>query len=103
MSKIVQIEIQINLQWRAVPGVKKGVWVGVCDALDLSIEADSLDELHSIIPESMHTLLVDLVQDNEFEAYLRERGWVSSAQPAGRNLEDMEFRVPWQLIVPGII
>ena len=100
MSQTVQIEIKANLQWAAIPGKKHGIWIGVCEALGLSIEADSLDELHSIIPESMHTLMIDLLQDNEFESYLREKGWTADGFERGQTQDGVNIHVPWQLTVP---
>ena len=103
MSKIVEIEVKANVQWKAVPGAKSGVWIGICDALGLSVEACSLDELHSIIPESIHLLMFDLAKDNEFDAYLKERGWSATNFVDGNRVpDDLQFHVPWQLTAEGL-
>jgi hypothetical protein len=98
---IVEIQLEAQVQWRAEKGCSKDAWIGVCDALNLSIEADSLDQLHSLIPESMHLLMVDLVMDNEFHQYLKDKGWKSTGNPQHDHAERTEFHVPWELVAAG--
>jgi hypothetical protein len=98
-NHVVEIQLEAQVQWRAEPGAGKGVWVGICDALNLSVEANSLDELHSLIPESIHLLMVDLVLDNEFDTYLSDRGWKARGIPQQEAAEQTEFHVPWELLV----
>ncbi len=69
--------------------------------MNLCIEADSLDELHRLIPETMRLLMFDLLADNELDAFLRERGWQAIGGLPARPQEDLRFQVPWELIVPG--
>jgi hypothetical protein len=64
------------------------------------MEADSLDELHGVIPEAIHLLMIDLLEDNELDKYLRERGWQALNMPS-RPDGDVQFDVPWQLIAEG--
>jgi Domain of unknown function (DUF1902) len=100
MSNVVQIQLEAKVQWNAIQGAGKGIWIGVCDALNLSVEADSLDELHNLIPESIQLLMMDLVMDNEFDQYLLDRGWQAKGVARPDELEETEFRVPWHLLVP---
>jgi len=90
------IAIQSQLKWVATK-TRSGKWIGECDPLNIAMEADSLDELYSLIPESIHLMFTDLLEDNELDAFLRERGW-EAHYPVNRNAKDMGFHVPWELI-----
>lgn len=69
--------------------------------MNLVMEADSLDELHSVIEEAMQLLLVDLLRDNELDQFLREHGWRAQDIPVQARPEDVQFSVPWELIAEG--
>ena len=69
--------------------------------MNISTEADSLDELHSVIDETMQLLLVDLLRDNELDRFLMARGWKALNIPTRGDQKDVEFNVPWQLIAEG--
>ena len=100
MARII-LELEANVPWHARRSSSSERWVGVCDAMNVSTEAESLDELHSVIDETMQLLLVDLLQDNELEQFLRDRGWRASNMPEAGSAEDVEFEVPWEVIVEG--
>ncbi len=96
------INVQANVVWRASRGDDTSRWVGFCDDLGITTEAESLDELHSLIPEAMHILMLDLVEDNEFDDFLRQKGWSSTAEELGAALvHPLGFHVPWQMIAEG--
>jgi hypothetical protein len=97
--QVVTIEAK-NVQWRVMRGANTRHLIAVCDALNLCLEAESETELRSLIPEAMHTLMVDLFEDNEIEQYLREKGWRALNLPA-RPDGDIRFDVPWELIAEG--
>lgn len=92
------IRVDTNLHWRAERGVQSGHWIGFCDALGITTEADSLDELHTLIPEAIHILMIDLVEDGELDGFLADRGWDSSQESIDG---DFEVRVPWYLVANG--
>ena len=69
--------------------------------MNLVMEADSLDELHSVIDEAMQLMLVDLLRDNELDQFLREHGWRAQGIPQQVKPEEIQFSVPWQLIAEG--
>jgi hypothetical protein len=98
MAIVVKVEVKGQLGW-IVTHTKSGSWIGVCDPMNLALEADSLDELYSVINEGVHLLFQDLVKDNEFNQYLRERGWQAHGMPAGPTTENINFQVPWQMLV----
>ena len=95
---MIQIEGKAQLQWRANRSASSKRWIGVCDALGLVTEADTLDELHSVIDETIQLVLTDLLRDNELDQFLRERGWKALNVPARANANDVQFNVPWQLV-----
>lgn len=92
------IRLNANLMWTAERGAETNRWIGVCDPLGLSMEADSIDELHSLIPEAIHLLMVDLVEDNELDGFLQDRGWTARRDDVG---SEFEVDVPWMLAVAG--
>ena len=70
--------------------------------MKLVSEADSLDELHSVINETIQLILSDLLRDNELDAFLRDHGWKALNIPINvANLDNVQFNVPWQLIAEG--
>lgn len=104
MAKVVQVHIvkvegHAQLQWRAERGTS-GRWVGICDAMKLVTEADSLDDLRSLIDETMQMVLVDLLRDNELQKFLQEHGWRAQV-PQQADPAEVRFRVPWELIAQG--
>jgi len=96
----IEIRMQSEIQWIATASEETGVWVAHCDPLGISLTADSLDEMHSLIDEACQLLFLDLLQDNELDRFLTERGWESSAVPTG-DTDDIEFLVPWNMIANG--
>jgi hypothetical protein len=100
MAEPQKITIQTQVEWRAKRSATSERWIGECEALNLSMEADTLDELHGLIPETIHLLMVDLLEDNELDRYLKEKGWRAIGIPAKPD-GDIEFDVPWYLVAEG--
>jgi hypothetical protein len=98
MAQTVRVEVKGLIGWVVTQGTS-GHWIAVCDPMNLALEADSLDELYSVINEGVHLLFRDLLKDNELDQYLRERGWHAAGMPEGPVGDDIEFRVPWQMLV----
>lgn len=101
MTEPVTIQVQSTLEWRSYRSDSTGRWIGECAALNLAMEAESLDELHSLIAEAIQLLLTDLLADDELERYLAERGWQAVNMPNFRPQDGVEFNVPWELIAEG--
>ena len=101
MAHPVQIQVEAALEWRSFQSDVSGRWVAVCAGLDLTVEAETLDELHSVIGESIQLLMIDLLEDDELDHYLRDRGWTAVNLPRGQGVRDVEFHVPWELIAEG--
>lgn len=95
---LIQIQGHAQIQWRAHRSATSKRWIGVCEAMNLVTEADTLDELHSLIDETLQLLLTDLLRDNELDQFLREHGWKAVNLPAKAIPNDVEFNVPWELV-----
>jgi hypothetical protein len=94
---IIAVQMSGRIQWVAKQSPLSRRWVGICEPMNLTTEADSLDELFSVIDETMQLVLRDLLEDNELNGYLRDMGW-TAAIPAGPAPHDAEFDVPWVLV-----
>ena len=94
------VTIQANVQWVVFQSSTSKRTIGVCDMLNLCLEADSEEELRSLIPEAMNLLMIDLLGDNELQIFLQEKGWRALNLPA-RPDSDVQFDVPFELICAG--
>ncbi|MBI3371721.1 MAG: hypothetical protein HY017_08215 [Betaproteobacteria bacterium] len=95
----IRMEGHAQLQWHVRRSTTSGRWIGVCEPMNQVTEADSLDELNSVIEETIQLLLTDLLLDNELEQFLREHGWTANNVPPQVSASDVRFDVPWQLVV----
>ena len=93
------IRIHATMDWRAERSREDGGWVGICKQLGITTEAETLDELHSLAPEAMELLFLDLLQDGELEEFLKQKGWEYSKE--GVDVPEPEFHIPWQLLAAG--
>jgi predicted RNase H-like HicB family nuclease len=87
------IRIDANIPWKAAQDQETGVWVGVCEPLNLNAAGDTYWELLECMNETMALLLADLFESGEFEQFLRKNGWQSSPLPVrgGRVRFDIPF------------
>jgi hypothetical protein len=97
MPTMAKVAIDARVIWRSFKSPTSPRIVAVCDELNLSLEADSEQELRTLIPEAMHLLMLDLFEDNEINAYLRERGWRAHNLPSMPD-GDINFNVPFELV-----
>ena len=73
MSKIETVKVlKLNAFQTKRP---KGRWVGMCDDLDIVVEADNLEELISMFQESVELLFEDLMEKGDLDQFLSEKGW----------------------------
>ncbi|MGH9638271.1 MAG: hypothetical protein ACRD72_25840 [Candidatus Angelobacter sp.] len=101
MAVVVAIKIQANVIWRAKQSSTSNRWIAVCEPMNLVLEGDSVDELRSLINETTHMLMLNLLEDNELEEFLRARGWSAVNFPSKKPSDGVEFDVPWELLVSG--
>ncbi len=93
------LNISFNLQWVAQESSER-TWIARCDPLGLVLEESSLDKLYGLIPEAMEALFRDLIEADELQRFLLDRGWRRKDVPVvSRDTQDIS--VPWQLIAAG--
>ena len=93
------LNISFNLQWVAQESSEQ-TWIARCDPRGLVLEESSLEKLYSLIPEAMEALFRDLIEADEPQRFLLDRGWSRQDVPAvSRDTQDLS--VPWQLIAAG--
>lgn len=97
---LVRQEGQASVQWRATKSKSSKRFVALCEPMNVSLEANSIDELYSMIPEAIHLLMRDLLEDDEIQPFLREIGWRFPGE-LPKPTEDVRIQVPWELIVSG--
>jgi len=61
------LDISTKFRWKITEGDK--CFVGVCDRLKLTIQADSIEELTDMAANAASMLFLDLYMDNEFNQY----------------------------------
>jgi hypothetical protein len=97
----IPITVTSRVPWRAHYSPSSHRWIGICDPMNLTMEADSLDELHSVINEAIQLMFRDLLEDKELDAYLTGMGWTAGPLPLNQPPEVIEFDLPWELIAEG--
>jgi len=97
---IVNIEAK-NVVWRVAISPTSRRHIAICDALSLTLEAKNREELHSLIPEAIHLLMIDLFAEDELDQFLRDRGWRAPKLPP-RTQRNIEFKVPWELVAERV-
>ena len=95
----VIIRIHTTMNWCSERSKEDSGWVGVCKQLGVTMEAETLEELHSLAPETMEFLFLDLLQDGKLEEFLKQRGCEYSKEDIGA--PEPKFHIPWQLLVVG--
>ena len=54
---------------------ESGVWVGVCDAPRMTMQADTWAEMMEAIHEGLEMALQDFIETGDFQQFLDEQGW----------------------------
>lgn len=99
MQAPLTVSIQAKVAWQVSQSAPNR-WVAVCEELKVATEGCSLDEIHSLIPETIGLLFGDLLISNELDSYLRQKGW-QTATPLPSDARDVEFDLPFQMITEG--
>jgi len=87
------IRVDAKVQWKCLQG-KGGNWVGVCDPLKLTVQAETWAELMEDISLTLDAMLKDLLSSNELERFLKDRGWTLTGAIPTRP-EGVRFDVPF--------
>ena len=100
MPRVTTIRIiDANLPWKCFTG-KGGHWIGVCDPLKLTVQAETWAELMEDIGHTLDAMLKDLLKSNEFEAFLRDHGWSAIGQIPAHPSKEIRFDVPF---IPAMV
>ena len=89
------VEIKGDIPW-LVTRSWTGPWIGICEPLKLTTQADTWSELMTDISWAMETVFEDLLETGDLEKFLRERGWTT--QPvctAQARFRKVKFDVPF--------
>lgn len=88
--RLVRVEANLGLTcFRA----KSGRWVGVCEPLKLTVQADTWGDLLESFRDTLDAVLSDLLATNELRQFFRDKGWV--AGPIPRHDANVQFDVPF--------
>ncbi len=91
------IRIQANVAWQCQLG-EGGHWVGVCDPLRLTVQADTWADLMEDIGLSIDAMMKDLLQSGELVKFLRQHGWEpvgAIPHPVPKAIERLRFDMPF--------
>ena len=91
-----RVQLEGNLQWR-YRKTAEGPFVAVCDALKLTLEADTWSHLLEDMALAIDAILKEMFATNEFDKFLRDHGW-SVVGPLPNQMTDVEFEVPFEII-----
>jgi hypothetical protein len=98
MAVQITVRIEAKLQWGCFRA-KGGSWIGVCDPLKLTVQADTWAELMEDIGHTLDAMLSDLLKTNELDKFLREHGWQVRGTIPHRP-KNVRFDVPF---IPAIM
>jgi len=90
----VEIVVSGTVSWVVFQDKRSKRWIGVCPALNLSLEEKTLGQLSETIDDAIHGLFLDLARANELGAFLREHGW-RLASPLPARLANVRFTMPY--------
>lgn len=74
-KKTIIVQIEGVVQWRGGKDPDSGLYIGVCDALNLNVSGETWEEMQDLSREAQAALLHDLVKTGEFDAFLKRNGW----------------------------
>jgi predicted RNase H-like HicB family nuclease len=95
MTAVVRVDGQVG--WHCVRGNEN--WVAVCDALKLTVQAETWGDLMEDIGDTLDAVLKDLASSNELPQFLTSNGW-HLATPLPAQLNSVQrFDLPFTTVV----
>ena len=97
------VRIVGHTSWKVVRNPKTGIYIGECDALNVTAQGNTRAGLLRMIDDILQTLLTDMVLEGRLEKVAREQGWqIEGELPVGRlRAKDLKFDLPF--VVPEVI
>lgn len=94
-NEVVRIKGSLHCKvWQS----EKGVWICVCDAPRMTMQANTWAEMMEAIHEGLEMALQDFIETGDFQQFLDEQGWeVEGAFEVG---PETEFDLPF---VPELV
>ena len=87
------VRIEGKVQWKCAQA-EGGNWVGICDALKLTIQAATWADLMEEIGGSLNAIFRDLLKSNELHKFLEDRGW-KPLGPLPHAGDSINFDIPF--------
>ena len=84
------VHIVGEVGWK-IQRVDGGLYVGVCEALNLTMQGDTWADLMQSIGETLDLLFKDLCETGELNQFLRDHGWHADGQPKANATFDLPF------------
>ena len=84
------VRIDGSVEWK-VWQTDSGEWVGVCDALGVTLQSETWAEMMEDISDGLELIFKDLIEENEFERFLSDRGWVARGTWDADSKVDLPF------------
>jgi predicted RNase H-like HicB family nuclease len=92
-SQIQIIRLDASVPWRVFRSPESESWIGVCDPLGLTSQADTWNELFEMSAEMVQVLLQDLYAEGDLPAFLIRKGW-QAVGPLPQGQTSVRFDVP---------
>ena len=72
-KEVVRIKGHLHCKvWQS----ESSVWIGVCDAPRMTMQADTWAEMMDAIHEGLEMAFQDLVDTGDFDQFLADQGWI---------------------------
>ena len=97
------VEIKGDNPW-PVTRSRTGPWIGICEPLKLTTQAETWSEFMSDISWAMEAVFEDLLKTGDPERFLRERGWTTRPVDTPRaRFQTVKFDFPFcpRMVDPG--
>ena len=88
------VRVKSDVEWAVVEGTN-GYWVGICEPLKLTVQADTYANLMEDIGLTMSAVLKDLIETDELHQFLQSHGWSLQGPYQGPYEKVDHFDIPF--------
>jgi len=101
MPVLTLVRINGQVPWRCFPA-QSGNWIGICDPLKLTLQAETWGELVEEMGITLNSFLTELFTSNNFDRFMRENGWsVIGPIPRQEQAKQLRFDLPFVPMITG--